>query len=295
MQVEAFAEATARIVKAATAPLIKRIEELEARQLQMGPAGKDGRDGLDGKDATDAMVMEAVELFLSNNPPPSGKDGADGKDGRDGIDGKDGRDGADGRDGIDGKDGIGLADALIDHRGVLVLTMTDGRTKELSEVVGRNGENGRDGVDGRNGEDGKNGLDGKDGQNGRDGVDGEKGDPGEAGLGFEDIDVNLADDGRTVVLSFERGELRQSFEISFPIVIDRGVYKEGAEYEKGDGVTWGGSYWIAQDKTSDKPGEAGWRLAVKKGRDGKDGKDGERGEKGLPGEKGSPGRDGRTW
>jgi hypothetical protein len=58
-----------------------------------------------------------------------------------------------------------------------------------------------------------------------------------------------------------------------PIVRDLGVWREGT-YRKGDGVTWGGSFWIAQDETTDKPdgpGGKGWRLAVKKGRDGKDG------------------------
>jgi hypothetical protein len=58
-------------------------------------------------------------------------------------------------------------------------------------------------------------------------------------------------------------------------VIDRGVFKDGTEYDKGDGVTWGGSFWIAQRDTQSKPdaGNGDWRLAVKKGRDGKDAKD----------------------
>lgn len=71
-------------------------------------------------------------------------------------------------------------------------------------------------------------------------------------------------------------EVRKS--VSVPVVIDRGVFKVESEYKAGDGVTWGGSYWIAQkDAPEGKPGEPGsegWRLAVKKGRDGKDGKNG---------------------
>ena len=45
-------------------------------------------------------------------------------------------------------------------------------------------------------------------------------------------------------------------------------------YVRGDAVTWGGSLWIAQKETSAKPDspESGFRLAVKKGRDGKDAK-----------------------
>ncbi|MNY32598.1 hypothetical protein D3C86_1668240 [compost metagenome] len=56
-----------------------------------------------------------------------------------------------------------------------------------------------------------------------------------------------------------------------PVVLDRGYYREGDAFEKGDGVTFGGSYWIAQATTRTKPeiGNAEWRLAVKKGRDAK--------------------------
>lgn len=56
-----------------------------------------------------------------------------------------------------------------------------------------------------------------------------------------------------------------------PMVIDRGVWREGA-YEKGDHVSWDGSGWIAQRKTAAKPGSSpdDWRLSTKRGRDGKD-------------------------
>lgn len=71
-------------------------------------------------------------------------------------------------------------------------------------------------------------------------------------------------------------EVRKS--ISVPAVIDRGVYTADVAYKSGDGVTWGGSYWIAtKDEPAGKPGEPGsdgWRLAVKRGRDGKDGRNG---------------------
>ena len=60
--------------------------------------------------------------------------------------------------------------------------------------------------------------------------------------------------------------------IKMPIVLDRGIYKSDQSYEKGDGVTFGGSFWIAtKDSPSTQP-KAGedWRLAVKRGRDGKE-------------------------
>ncbi|EPM43219.1 hypothetical protein [Pseudomonas syringae] len=64
--------------------------------------------------------------------------------------------------------------------------------------------------------------------------------------------------------------------LTLPVMIYRGVFT-GASHTPGDTVTWGGSLWHCDEPTSDKPGELdskGWRLAVKKGRDGKDGNHG---------------------
>lgn len=56
-----------------------------------------------------------------------------------------------------------------------------------------------------------------------------------------------------------------------PVMIYREVWREG-EYVKGDVVTWGGSAWHCQQKTTDKPGtSAAWKLMVKEGARGKDG------------------------
>lgn len=62
---------------------------------------------------------------------------------------------------------------------------------------------------------------------------------------------------------------------TFPVLLERGVFKPGQTYAPGDGVTYGGSYWIALRVTDGRPGEGNsdWRLAVKRGRDGKDGRD----------------------
>lgn len=60
--------------------------------------------------------------------------------------------------------------------------------------------------------------------------------------------------------------------LDLPVMIYRGVFEPG-DYAPGDTVTWGGSLWHCDSATSDKPGELGskgWRLAVKRGRDGKD-------------------------
>src|SRR5690606_14007428 len=107
---EQMVEVVGSYVDQATAPLLKRIEELEARAA---PAdGAPGRDGVDGKDAdppSDEQVAKAVAEYLAANPPPAGRDGKDGKDG------KDGRDGAPGEKGQDGKDGVGAGGAVIDR------------------------------------------------------------------------------------------------------------------------------------------------------------------------------------
>lgn len=62
-------------------------------------------------------------------------------------------------------------------------------------------------------------------------------------------------------------------EFSMPVVLYRGIFKEGDVYEAGDSVTWGGSTWIALQDTASKPDsvDGTWRLAVKRGSPGKDG------------------------
>lgn len=232
-------------VNAATAPLLKRIEELEAREPIRGLDGAPGRDGVDGRDGKDAepvtpeQVAEAVARYMAENPV---KDGADGRDGRDGVDGQPGEKGA------DGADGIGLAGAIIDRDGNLVVTLTNGEAKALGPVVGR---------------------DGKDGERGPKGFD------------LDAFDVVLKDDGRTVELAFEDGEKRFIRELALPTMIYRGIYQEGREYERGDTVTFGGSLWHCNGggqpgewagTTTEKPGDGAkaWTLAAKRGRDGKD-------------------------
>jgi integrin beta 3 len=125
------------------------------------------------------------------------------------------------------------------------------------------GPAGRDGRDGAPGRDGAKGLDGKDGSDGKDGE----------SFTVDDLDVNQTDE-RTLEFRFAKGDTTYAFEFEFPVVIDRGVWKASEEYKRGDAVSWGGSLWIAQKDAPAKPdtADSGWRLAVKKGRDGKDAK-----------------------
>lgn len=89
---------------------------------------------------------------------------------------------------------------------------------------------------------------------------------------LDGLDMTLAEDGRTVTVKMQAGETILEKSIKLATVIDRGVFKSGGQYEKGDAVSYGGCLWIAQkDAPEGVPGAApDWRLSVKKGRDGKD-------------------------
>ncbi len=83
-----------------------------------------------------------------------------------------GIDGANGANGKNGKDGVGIANVVINDNGELVVTLTNGKTINLGNVIGTNG---KDGLNGTNGTDGKDGVDGADGKDGVDGTDGKDG------------------------------------------------------------------------------------------------------------------------
>lgn len=94
--------------------------------------------------------------------------------------------------------------------------------------------------------------------------------------GIHSVEIQpIGDRGFSVVVERSTGVIERK-DFVFPVILDRGVFKESESYVKGDAVTWGGSLWIAQGDTSTKPDSAnsGWRLAVKRGRDGKDGRNG---------------------
>ena len=116
----------------------------------------------------------------------------------------------------------------------------------------------------------KNGIDGKD------------------GFGFDDFTPTF-DGERTLTFRFQQGERVKEFPFTLPYPLDKSVWKAGTAYVRGDGVTWGGSWFIAQRDNPGKPEDGpdcGWRLAVKHGRDGKPGTPGLKGDPGTPGKNG---------
>lgn len=253
---DALVALTVKAIAAAQAPLLARIDALE-KMVAATPVPQDGAPGKDAdpeavaslvigriKAQLDAM-QEAVEDIqpapeLPDIPAMIALSIADAVSQlpkpQDGAPGKDGAPGPRGEKGERGDNGTGLAGAMIDRDGGLVIMLTNGEAKALGTVVGKDGAPGRDGKD---------------------------------GLGFDDLTFEHDEDGRPVA-KFRRGDLVKSF--ALPGIIDRGTYVAGETYRKGDAVSWGGSLWIAQNDAPDgKPGEGGgFRLAVKKGRDGRD-------------------------
>jgi len=72
------------------------------------------------------------------------------------------------------------------------------------------------------------------------------------------MNVMTPDEGRTFVFTLQRGgEVISQNLVNTGLPIDRGVWKEGS-YEKGDGVSLGGEYWIAKREIvgHDKPQSA---------------------------------------
>lgn len=262
LDLKALGEQIADLISEATGPLLKRIEQLEARPLEKGEKGEDGLQGPAGKDApavevsevvaellvapeiktlVDLHVAEAVtshfqenpvrngkdadpvsteqiskqvETYLAANPPEPGKDGAD---------------------------GVGVAGAVIDREGSLILTLTNGEAKSLGTIVGRDGTNGTNGKD---------------------------------GLSFESATGEF-DAERGFVIRLANAE--KAAEFVLPYMRHGGFWSEGKAASAGESMTHDGALWIAKRETKAKPcAENGedWILAARKGRDGRDGRNG---------------------
>lgn len=312
-----FGQQMAAIVREATAPLIKRIEELEAREPARGEDGKSvtpedvapmiaeevakavaqipvPKDGASVTvDDVAPLIREEVVKAVAQIPPP--------------------------------KDGVGVAGATIDRDGNLVLTLTNGEAKNLGRVVGTDGKDGEDGKDGINGigiagasidRSGELVISLSNGEQksvgvvvGRDGKDGKDGSSGKDGVGLAGASINrdgelvvtltngeqkvlgrvVGEDGKDgvdftdceLLWEGERTLVARSNGVEIrkrlEFPLDRGYWREGMLCEKADIVTHGGSAWIALRETKAKP-----CLEAKEdwrlfARKGRDGKDGKHG------------------
>ena len=138
-----------------------------------------------------------------------------------------------------------------------------------------------DGINGKDGDPGERGADGINGKDGKDAVlDAESvrrdialevhrelstWERPKDGLGIEDWNAELKDDGRTLVLSVDNGVKSKAQEILIPWQIYRGLWEASRKYQKGDVVTYGGSQFTAKVDTDQAPKTDDWLLSVKRG------------------------------
>lgn len=247
--------ATRGVINAALSDLRKAIDD----RLALVKDGTDGLPGATGEAGARGEPGPQGERGEKGDPGDKGDPGERGADGQPGADGRHGRDGIDGKsvtvDDIRGAIEVEIARALLDleRRSADVIQRAIDRIP--APVAGKDGEKGADGKD---------------------------------GVGFDDLEAVYDEFGR-MSLRAVRGDVVKEWRI--PGIVDRGVWRDGNDYLKGDGSTYGGSFWIAQKDTTLKPGadNSDWRLAVKRGQDGK------KGEQGPKGGDGRDGVNGRDW
>ena len=204
-------------------PVLERLKALEGVEQVKAQdvSAQVVRSILDGDNLEHIVGLKVAE-YLTDNPPPAGEKGADG---------------------VNWKDGVGLAGALIDRDGSLVVTLTNGEVKSLGSVVGKDGANGADGRD---------------------------------GFSLEHFSAERSEDG-TVTLKFADEHVSKTYQFNIPVVQYRGYWREGRKCAEGNAITHNGSLWIAKRDTCEEPSAKAaddWYLAVLKGRDGRDGYDG---------------------
>lgn len=260
MDIEKMAQGVIKAVQQriekALEPVLERLKQLEDRapekgdpgekgdQGPQGEPGEKGDQGPAGKDADPvevttedimaaiksdpAFMREVVAEYFKENPPPAGEKGDPGPQGEPGKAGERGE---------KGDPGAGATGAMIDKNGELIVTLSDGQLQRCGVVVGKDGENGKDGAD------------------------------------LTELDFDY-DGERTLSVKARGGEVVKTY--TLPIVIDKGYWREGTVAKKGDAWTHDGSLWIARRDTNTRPSTQAkddWRLGVRKGRDGAPGRD----------------------
>jgi len=176
------------------------IEATVKAAVEALPAPKDGRDA---NPVTEQQLSEAVAKHLTDNPPQPGADG------------------------------VGLAGAMIDRAGELVITTTKGEAVRLGKVVG---EDGRD------------------------------------GLSFETA-AGEYDAERGFVLTLGAGDRRKEFVLPYMVhrgFHRDGLGMKAGQSVTHDGALWIAKRDNASRPCLENADD--WILAARKGRDGKDGK-----------------------
>lgn len=194
---DADPEVTKKLVTDAVAAAMPKAEDI----LRLIPVPKDGKsvEIKDVQTIVDKLINDAIEKM------PKPKDGVDGAD---------------------------VIDLIINRDGELIATLSNGKTKNLGPVVGKDGQ---------------------------------------PGFGFEDMEVEDGTTSYKIRFKrgdkVKEWEIKKpTFADSY-----RDVWKKGVSYERGDVVTWGGSSFLAKKDTVDEPGTSdAWKLFTKRGQNGKD-------------------------
>lgn len=251
VDVNALGDLIADLIADAVEPLRKdnaelreKLAALEAREPLKGDPGKDSDpvdvdaiaeaaaeaavSALFGSERLDTLAdlkaAEAVAKHFEANPV------------RDGKDGERGLPGERGEKGDPGADGVGLAGALIDRDGALVVTLTNGEQKSLGPVVGKDGERGKDGAD------------------------------------FTDFEIDY-DGERHITIKGRGGDIVKRLPIPLDKGYYRdGMACEKGDIVTQDGTAWIALRDTKAKPTIENKED--WRLFARKGRDGKDGRNG---------------------
>ncbi|UQA69541.1 hypothetical protein K1516_16610 [Stenotrophomonas maltophilia] len=164
------------------------------------------KDGQDAEPVTEQQIAAAVAKHLTENPPKAGSDGAD---------------------------GVGLAGAMIDRAGELVITTTKGEAIRLGKVVG---------------------------------------DDGQDGLSF-DTAAGEYEAERGFVITLGAGDRRKEFVLPYMVhrgFWREGMGVKAGESTTHDGALWIAKRSNASKPCLEN--DQDWILGARKGRDGKDGK-----------------------
>jgi hypothetical protein len=249
LDIEKFVGDLHDYMQQALTPLVQRIALLEAERKTV-PDTLDIIREILCNDGFDELIMlqvdDSVRDYLQEFPPKNGEPGQQGESGLKGdkgepgsvgLQGPQGERGETGKIGEKGEVGFGLASAMIDRTGHLVLTLSNGEAKDVGIVVGDDGQDGTDGFD------------------------------------LEDFSAEY-DGERGLLLRFDDGHRQREFDLHLPVMIHRGFWSEGRQAEAGDAWTYAGSLWIAKRQTSVTPAydrREDWQLAARKGKDGEPG------------------------
>lgn len=236
------------------------VKDEVARAMALIPVPKDGQPGasIDPEDV-DAMVAAHVTKALSDRTDPDPKAIADEvlADVRHSLSHAIAFEVQKAVDALPKpKDGVGLTGAFVDRDGHLIVTLSDGGTKDVGVVVGKDADMAA--LTKTIAEEVAKIPSGKDGRDGS----------------LEQLKMAQVDD-ETVQFLRADGTPIDGGTVKLAGFFDKGVWKPDEVYRKGYAVTYAGSVFIAQRDTSSRPEtDDSWRLAVKRGRDGRNGKDG---------------------